>query len=66
LKGSEECRWIWGKKTYLKCKENKTQEEYIIYKLIRNEVNSRIRKLKEDYCEIYNNKLQRDFYDTQK
>jgi hypothetical protein len=47
-------------------KDSKTEEEYSIYKLVRNEVNFGIMKIKEDYWEAYTtNKLQRSFYGTQ-
>lgn len=46
--------------------ENKIEEEYSINKLVRNEVNCRIWKIKEEYREAYTNKPERGFYGIQK
>jgi hypothetical protein len=50
----------------MKYRKNKSDEKYGMHTLVRNEFNSKIRKITENYWEVYISYLQRDFCSTQK
>jgi hypothetical protein len=54
------------RQAYLKYKSLRTNDAYEEYKLMRNQVNQDIRKIKEDYWEGFSKNLEHDFCGIQK
>lgn len=65
---TEEVKEITREKlqAFLKYKQSKLSQDYEEYKLIRNQVNIKIRKIKQNYWESFTARMEHDFYGLQK